>query len=94
MITIMFEKENCRSAVYDGEVCIGVCDYKEQGATWVLDHTAVDPAYGGQGIAGKLVEETIKQARVLGKKIVPVCSFVKKELERKAEYRDMEALVL
>lgn len=93
MITIIFEKENSRSAAYDGEACIGVCDYKEQGTTWVLDHTAVDPAYGGQGIAGKLVGEAVKQARALDKKIVPVCSFVKKEFERKAEYRDMEALV-
>ena len=48
---IQYEADSNRSAAYDGDHEIGECNYSVSGNTWTIYHTAVDPAYGGQGIA-------------------------------------------
>lgn len=90
MIKITFEMENLRSVAYDTEnnQNVGNCSFKNRGDTWILDHTVVDPKYGGQGIAGKLLEEVVKNAREKNKKIVPVCSYVKKTVEKEPKKYD------
>ena len=89
-MNIVFEKERCRSAAYDGASCIGYAVIEERGGRWVIPHTEVDPAYGGQGIARRLIEEIIAAARREGRKVVPVCSYAAKMmLQRKDAYRDV-----
>ena len=89
-MNIVFEKERSRSAAYDGASCIGYAVIEERGGRWVIPHTEVDPAYGGQGIARRLIEEIIDEARREGRKIVPVCSYAAKMmLQRKDAYRDV-----
>ena len=61
--------------------------FTDDGSTLILDHTFVDSTYRGQGIAGKLVALVVEKARKEGKKIIPLCSFAKKEFERKPEYQ-------
>ena len=56
-----------------------------------ITHTEVDPAYGGQGIARRLIEEIIAEARRTGKKIVPVCSYAEKMMRGREEYTDVLA---
>ena len=58
---------------------------------WDLEHTIVDPAYGGQGLAGMLVQELVSKARERGTKIIPTCSYALKAFEKKAEYADVWA---
>ena len=86
---IRYEAEHCRSAAYDGEKRIGVAEFDAQDGRWSITHTEVDPAYGGQGIARRLIEEIIAEARRTGKKIVPVCSDAEKLMTGKEEYRDV-----
>ena len=88
---ILFEREHSRSAAYDGASCIGYAVIEERGGRWVIPHTEVDPAYGGQGIARCLIEEIIAAARREGRKIVPVCSYAEKMMQGKDEYRDVLA---
>ena len=80
MIQIRFEKENTRAAAYDGTARIGVCTIKQMAAGWEIPHTEVDPAYGGQGIARKLVLCVAEQAEKEGVRIFPTCSYAKKVL--------------
>lgn len=89
MISIVFEAERNRSAAYDGEKEVGKCCYVVKDDCWVMNHTVVDPSYGGQGIAKKLVAEVIAEARREEKKIRPTCSYVVAEFERVSEYRDL-----
>lgn len=89
MITITYEPEKNRTAAYDGDSLVGECIYSVVDKSWSLDHTFVDENYGGQGIAGKLVEELVKQAKEKQVKIIPVCSFAKKEFGRKEEYAEV-----
>lgn len=86
---IVFESEQPRSAAYDKEKLIGVAEIEDTHGCWVITHTEVDPAYGGQGIARRLIEEIVAEARRAGKKIVPLCSYADKMMTGKEEYRDV-----
>ena len=90
-MNIVFEKERSRSAAYDGASCIGYAVIEERGGRWVITHTEVDPAYGGQGIARRLIEEVIAAARRDGAKIVPICSYADKMMRRTDKYADVLA---
>jgi predicted GNAT family acetyltransferase len=56
-----------------------------------IDHTYVSDSLRGQGIAGKLVESVVQEAREKGYKIFPVCSYAKAVFDRKSEYQDVLA---
>lgn len=86
MIEIVFEETRKRTAAYDGETCVGLCAYAEDGAVWTAYHTEVEPVYGGQGIAARLVDELVRAARERGVKIVPTCSYVLRQFEKTTEY--------
>lgn len=91
MIKIVYEEQNLRTAAYDGDTLAGQCTYVVRNGAWDLEHTIVDPAYGGQGLAGKLVHELAQKAREKGVKIVPTCSYALKTFEKNAEYADVWA---
>lgn len=74
------EKEN-RAEAYDCEMLIGECDYIEQENTWNIIHTEVNNNYQGQGIARKLVECIIENAKIKNKNLIADCSYAKKVLE-------------
>ena len=71
MIEVVYEAKDRRSAAYDGEKLVGECDCEENGKIWTAYHTEVDPAYGGQGIAGRLRDwiETVWKQRPIGSQI-------------------------
>lgn len=89
MVNIIYEPENNRSAAYDLGKEIGESTFSKVKNVWILNHTFVRNAYEGQGIGGKLVEELVNQARKNNIKINPVCSFVRREFNRKPEYSDV-----
>ena len=76
---IQYEPNNNRSAAYDGDHEIGECCYSVSDNTWTIYHTEVNPAYGGQGIARKLVM-AVKEADETGMNIVSTCSYAYKVL--------------
>ena len=88
-MNILFDPEKSRSAAYDDETCIGIAEVKESEGRWIITHTEVDSAYGGQGIARRLIEEVVAEARRAGKKIVPLCSYADKMMTGKEEYHDV-----
>ncbi len=57
----------------------------------VIDHTGVPPQYEGRGIAAKLVNAAIADAREQGFKIRPVCSYVVAQFRRHKEWSDLLA---
>ena len=66
--------------------------------TWVTrdgardaEHTLVPPAIGGRGVAGKLVEALVGDARTQGFKVIPTCSYVAAQFKRHAEWGDLLA---
>lgn len=61
------------------------------GPIWVADHTLVPSAIGGQGIAARLVERLIHDAREEGARIVPACSYIAVAFDRHPEWADLLA---
>ena len=88
-VTIEFDKEGNRSVAYKAGKLIGVCEFSASDTTWIIAHTVVQPTYNGQGIARRLVEKVIEEARAAHVKIVPLCPYARKMMGNKAEYKDV-----
>jgi predicted GNAT family acetyltransferase len=62
-----------------------------RGQARVANHTYVPHEARGQGIAAKLVDALIADARAEGFKIVPQCSYVEAAFRRHPEWADVLA---
>jgi predicted GNAT family acetyltransferase len=56
-----------------------------------LEHTVVEPAFRGRGIAKHLVAHAVDWARENGVKLKPACSFAVAEFAKHPEYADVLA---
>lgn len=63
--------------------------FEEDNENITITHTLVDESMAGQGIAGKLVDRVVEQAREDNKKIIPICSYAKVRLEKDDKYKDV-----
>ena len=54
-----------------------------------INHTYVDPSLRGQGVAGKLMEETMNELRMQNKKAHPTCSYAVKWFQDHPECEDV-----
>jgi len=59
--------------------------------TITIDHTGVPREFEGRGIAAKLVNAAIADARAEGFKITPLCSYVVAQFRRHPEWADLHA---
>lgn len=91
MIDVRYEQERHRAAVYDGGKEIGECTFSVNDGVWTIDHTGVDGAYQGQGIARQLVDRVASAARQADVKLNATCSYARNVLERSTEYADLLA---
>ena len=57
----------------------------------IADHTGVPNEMQGKGIAGRLVDALIADAREHGFTIVPACSYVAAKFKRNPEWADLRA---
>lgn len=60
-------------------------------AVRVVEHTLVPSAFAGQGIAARLVDALITDARKQGFRIEPQCSYVAAQFRRHPEWSDLRA---
>ena len=65
-----------------GSNVIGRLTWTMRGGARVAEHTLVPKEIGGRGVAGKLVEALIADARAQGFRIVPECSYVVAAFEK------------
>ena len=56
---------------------------------FIIDHTQVDEAFSGKGLAKKLVIAGVEYARKNSKKIIPLCSYAKATIDRNADLQDV-----
>lgn len=73
----------------EGNEHIGRLTWVERSGARVVEHTLVPPEIGGRGIAGKLVEVLITDARAQGFKVVPECSYVAEAFGKHPEWADL-----
>lgn len=90
-ISVRFEENNNRSAAYDGDQEVGYCSYTLDGDVWVIEHTVVDPAYGGRGLPRRLVDAVVMGARDSRVKILPMCSYAVSLFKKDHKYDEVNA---
>ncbi len=78
-------------AQVEGSPHIGRLTWVEQGGSRIVDHTLVPSQIGGRGIAAKLVEALIEDARAQGFKVRPDCSYVAAKFNEHPEWADLRA---
>jgi uncharacterized protein len=67
----------------------GLLRYRDRGDVLVAVHTEVDDAFEGQGLAGELVAAVLADVRTSGRRVRPLCPYVRGYLERHPEYADL-----
>lgn len=78
-------------AAVEGSSAIGRLTYVRRGDVLVAEHTLVPPAIGGRGVAGKLVETLMADARAEGFRVDPQCSYVDAAFRKHPEWADLRA---
>lgn len=87
----IFQPEEKRAAVFDGDKLIGFCTFDIKEKIWIIDHTVVEKEYSGQGIAAKLIDIIVNEARNIGVKIEPVCPYAAYRFNKVEEYKAVRA---
>ena len=64
---------------------------RRDGGVIVADHTFVPPSMRGHGLAEKLVDRLIGDARSEGNTILPLCSYVAAQFRRHSDWADLRA---
>lgn len=74
-----------------GESAIGRLTWVAHGDVRVAEHTLVPPAIGGRGVAARLVEALVADAREQHFRIAPACSYVEAMFRRHPDWTDLRA---
>ncbi|MFM9378443.1 GNAT family N-acetyltransferase [Gordonia sp. VNK21] len=95
-VTHLVDQERYRADIdEDGTTLeVGYLDYTRDaghadGDRIALTHTVVYDRFGGRGFAADLVRHVLDDVRASGNKVVPVCSYVVRYLEKHPEYSDL-----
>lgn len=74
-----------------GETAIGRLTWVRRGTVRAAEHTLVPPEIGGRGVAARLVEALVDDAREQGFTIDPVCSYIDAAFRRNPDWADLRA---
>ena len=75
----------------EGEDAIGRLLWVQRGDVRIAEHTLVPSEIGGRGVAARLVDALVADAREQGFRILPACSYVEAAFERHPEWADLLA---
>ncbi|MFD8477783.1 GNAT family N-acetyltransferase [Kitasatospora sp. NPDC059673] len=68
----------------------GFAEYQlRDGGRIAFVHTVIDPAFGGQGLGGKLARAVLDTARERGLGVLPYCPFIRGWIAKHPEYVDL-----
>lgn len=83
------EKNGAFEIYYEGGKA-GEMTYKWAGEDkFIIDHTEVDPKFGGKGLAKQLVLASAAYAKENGKKVVPLCPYAKSVFDKNSDIQDV-----
>jgi len=89
---VILHKEEGNEGVFyieeNGEA-LAEMEYTKEEGRMVIQHTEVDESLRGKNVGFELVERGVEYAREAKMKIVPLCQFAKKVIERHKEFQDV-----
>lgn len=71
------------------EGSIAKIELVQNGEDITIEHTFVSEQLRGQNVARQLLKTVVDYAREKNKRIIPICSFAKSELNKNNEYKDV-----
>jgi predicted GNAT family acetyltransferase len=80
-ITVTRDDAQSRYEIRSDDVLAGFAAFDLRPGSIRFIHTEVDPAFQGQGLAGKLASAALTDAAGRGEAIVPLCPYIAKYLE-------------
>lgn len=90
-ISITRNDAGARYEIRQGGELVGIADYFDDDGVRAFQHTEVDPARRGLGLAGKLVGYALRDTREAGLRVDAVCPYVAGFIRRHPQYRDLLA---
>lgn len=75
----------------EGSRSVGRLTWVGRDGVRIAEHTVVPGDIGGQGVAARLVDALVADARELGFKIRPACSYVAAKFDEHPEWADLRA---
>jgi predicted GNAT family acetyltransferase len=93
-VTITRTDHGDRGAYYahvEGSRAVGRLTWVKRDGARVAEHTVVPPEIGNRRVAARLVEALVADARELGFKVEPQCSYVVAAFKRHPEWADVKA---
>jgi hypothetical protein len=88
-MTVRDNPAELRYELLDGSEVVGEIRYRREPGALALVHTEIDPSHEGQGAAGLLVEEAVRDLRERGLGLIPVCPYVRAWLRHHPEQADL-----
>ena len=87
---VVHDAENHRYEIFLDNERVGLMDYSLRPGEIHLVHTEVDLAHQGKNLAAILLRESLADIRERGsEKVVPVCSYTVKYMEKHPETQDL-----
>jgi len=72
----------------DGRLA-GFAEYRLSGDKTVFTHTEIDSSFEGHGLGSALARGALDDVRGAGRRVVPLCPFIKRYIDRHPEYQDI-----
>jgi predicted GNAT family acetyltransferase len=69
----------------NGDEVVCSLDYAENAGVVAMTHTYTNPAYRGQGLAGRITEHAVAETEAAGKKVRAMCWYVAKWFDEHPE---------
>jgi predicted GNAT family acetyltransferase len=79
-IAVTRNDEASRYEIHSDGVLAGFAEYERREGEILFVHTEVDPAFQGNGLAGRLAADALADAAASGETIVPYCPYIAKYL--------------
>jgi uncharacterized protein len=89
-VRVLDVPEHSRFEIRVGAELAGFSEYRRRPPLIAFTHTLIDPRFEGQGLANRLVETALAEARSAGLSVLPFCPFVRSFIDRHSdEYLDL-----
>ncbi|MFI9484801.1 GNAT family N-acetyltransferase [Promicromonospora sp. NPDC052451] len=89
-VTVTDNPEESRFELTVDGTLAGFAVYENQPGVVVFLHTEVFEEYEGRGLAGRLAKSALEAAREAGRKVVPLCPYIRAYMRQHApDYDDL-----
>jgi predicted GNAT family acetyltransferase len=88
---VVDDKEQSRYETQSGGETIAVADYVKQPGIVSFTHTETFDGHKGQGHAGRMIDQALRDARDEGLEVVPFCWFVAEYIREHEEFLPLVA---